>query len=45
MPVDEWPEAGKYVSGEVSYHLRIGKHDQTLFDWLHYFELADKYVR
>ena len=45
MPVDEWPEAGVYVSGEVSYHLRVGKHDQTLFDWLHYFELADKYVR
>ena len=45
MPVNEWPEAGVYVSGEVSYHLRVGKHDQTLFDWLHYFELADKYVR
>ena len=45
MPVNEMPEAGKYISGEVSYHLRSGIHDQTIFDWLHYFELADRFVR
>ena len=45
MPTDTMPEAGEYVTGEVSYHLRVGKHDQTIFDWNHYLELADKFVR
>ena len=45
MPQSEVPEAGTCITGEVSYHCRIGKHDQTRFDWDHYFDIADKYVR
>ena len=45
MPENTMPEAGRYLSGAISYHLRSGKHDQLLFDWLHYFELADRFIR
>lgn len=45
MPADVMPEPGEYVSGEVSYHLREGKHDQTIFDWQHFMDLADRFVR
>ena len=31
-----------YVTGAVSYHVRTGGHDQTLADWTHYWEIADK---
>ena len=45
MPTNEMPAADQPVTGEVSYHLRTGKHDQQLSDWLHYFEIADKFIR
>ena len=45
MPTDTMPEADQYVTGEVSYHLRTGKHDQVLFDWIQYFDIADKFIR
>ena len=37
MPAPDVP-----ITGEVSYHLRTGKHDQTLEDWQHYWALADR---
>jgi len=38
------PHPGEYVSGDVSYHYRVGVHDQIAFDWEHYLEVADKLV-
>ena len=38
----EWPEPQLCLSGDVSYHLRIGPHDQKRFDWEHYLDLADQ---
>lgn len=45
LPVDTMPEPDEYVTGEVSYHLRTGKHDQNIVDWRHYWDLGDKFVR
>lgn len=41
LPADTMPSAGTFVTGDVSYHLRSGKHDQQLFDWEHYWKLAE----
>jgi hypothetical protein len=40
MPPPETP-----LTGEISYHLRTGKHDQTPADWAHYLDLADIYLK
>jgi hypothetical protein len=44
LSVDEMPDEGKSALGRVSYHLRPGKHDLTLFDWGQYLDFADEYV-
>ena len=38
------PGPGEAVTGSVSYHLRAGKHDITLFDWEHYLDFADHFL-
>lgn len=43
LPVAEMPPADTPVTGEISYHLRTGGHDQTWADWQHYLDLADLY--
>ena len=45
LPENEMPPAGKFLTGDVSYHLREGKHDQTPEDWAHYLEIADIYLK
>ena len=45
LGTDTMPPPDQPISGEVSYHLRTGKHDQTREDWLHYWKLADKLFR
>lgn len=30
------------ILGDVSYHLREGKHDQAAYDWEHYLKIADR---
>ncbi|NLG12612.1 MAG: acetylxylan esterase [Lentisphaerae bacterium] len=39
---DDMPAADEWLTGDVSYHLRTGKHDQTPEDWAHYWVLADR---
>ena len=44
-PIDPsaWPKpGGAIVAGPRGYHLREGKHDLTLVDWLRYVELFDR---
>lgn len=40
LPASEMPALSVRVSGDVSYHIRPGRHDQILEDWEHYWELA-----
>lgn len=42
---DEMPEAEKPLLKRVSYHLRTGPHDITLYDWQRYLDFADHFVR
>jgi len=43
LGTDVMPPPDTPVTGEVSYHLRTGQHDQTAADWAHYLALADLY--
>ncbi len=45
LEADEMPPLNTYVSGDISFHYREGKHDQTPFDWEHYFRLAEKFLK
>ena len=41
LGADVMPPPDHPLTGEISYHLRTGQHDQTREDWLHYWSLAD----
>jgi len=41
----EMPGVGQSVMSRIGYHLRQGKHDITLWDWEHYLDFADRYMR
>ncbi|MDD3953958.1 MAG: acetylxylan esterase [Lentisphaeria bacterium] len=41
----QMPQPDQYISGDISFHYRTGKHDQTPFDWEHYFALAEKFLK
>jgi len=43
--VTTMPPPDQKVSGDISFHYRTGKHDQTPFDWEHYFALGDMYLK
>lgn len=45
LPVSEMPPPDTPVSGSVSFHYRTGKHDQTPQDWVHYLDLADRFLQ
>ncbi len=45
LGTDVMPPPDTPLTGEVSYHLRTGKHEQTPEDWAHYLDLADLYLR
>ncbi|GMW02267.1 MAG: hypothetical protein AMXMBFR84_34030 [Candidatus Hydrogenedentota bacterium] len=45
MSVETMPAAGVPVAGFVSYHMRPGKHDVTLYDWQRYMDFADPYLK
>lgn len=42
LPCHKMPIPGQFVTGDISYHIRAGRHDQTPEDWAHYLEIADK---
>jgi hypothetical protein len=41
----EMPPPDKCLTADISYHNRIGKHDQTAFDWQHYVHIANKFLK
>ena len=43
--VTEMPEPDQSVGEIIRYHKRTGKHDILEYDWKHYCDLADKYVK
>jgi hypothetical protein len=42
--VKEQPGVNQSVGGRIRYHLREGKHDIVEFDWLQYFDFAERYL-
>jgi len=45
LGITEMPAPNVYVTGDVSYHIRTGKHDQTPADWDHYLQIFDRYCQ
>lgn len=45
FPVKEMPGVSQPVIGDISYHIRPGKHDVTLYDWQCYMNFAERYFK
>ena len=45
LPCQEMPPIDSFVTGDISYHIRNGRHDQTPLDWQHYLEIADHFFK
>ena len=45
FPAKEMPQLSTPVTGDISYHIRPGKHDITLYDWNCYMDFASKYLK
>ncbi|HEX3724815.1 MAG TPA: acetylxylan esterase [Pirellulales bacterium] len=43
LGVTELPPIGKSIGGSIGYHLRVGKHALTDYDWARYLEFADRH--
>ncbi len=43
--VAEPPEPATSVGGTIRYHNRVGRHDIVEFDWKHYADFADQFLR
>ena len=44
LEIEEMPAPDVNISGDISFHYRTGKHNQTPQDWAHYLDLADRYL-
>ena len=45
LPTDEWPDVFEPVFGDhMGYHVRLGRHSWTGYDWARYLDFADKYL-
>ena len=44
LPATEMPPPDVPITGDISFHYRTGKHDQTPQDWQHYWNIADRYL-
>lgn len=40
----EKPATGTVITSDISYHIRPGKHAQTIVDWQHYLDIADRFL-
>ena len=45
FPAKEMPALSKPIFGNISYHIRPGKHDVTLYDWQCYMDFAARYFK
>ena len=45
LPVTEMPKVDEPAIGSISYHMRSGGHDVTLYDWEQYMHCADRFMR
>ena len=45
LEAETMPPPDTPVTGDVSYHIRTGKHAQALQDWNHYLDIADRYLK
>jgi hypothetical protein len=44
LDVTDQPAVGKVVGQQIGYHVRVGKHALTDYDWLRYLDFADKHL-
>ncbi len=44
LPVDTMPPLSTPALGQIGYHIRPGRHDVTLEDWLVYLKFADQHL-
>ena len=44
MPSNKHPEPDVNLTGEISYHMRSGKHNILAQDWDHYLSVAEKFT-
>lgn len=45
LDVTSQPEVGKAVGRQIGYHVRVGKHALTDYDWLRYLDFADRQLK
>lgn len=46
LPVKDMPAVNRPVlSGTIGYHIRSGKHDINLYDWMQYVKFADQHLK
>ena len=43
LGTDQWPAPATPVGDSIGYHLRVGKHDITAYDWEQYMTFAERH--
>lgn len=44
LPVDKMPKPNEPVAGRIGYHIRVGDHGVTQYDWNQYLDFADEHL-